>query len=365
MFKKRVLLMGLLMQVGLLLAACGGGEATAVPNTPTPQPTNTATAVPPTDTPTPPPPTATPEPSPTPDITANFEPYNDEARRVAFQFPPDWELEVDEQTRNTLVFVLTSGEDVIDLLSADDYSQPVGFAIGEIRWMVFSDTNDPGQILADWADGAGLEMTPTGDVLLQEVDGVQFASQSFEALSGSDSLLLTAVVIVNGGRYGTFAYGTTAAGADTYADIAAAIIDSLVLPYVEPGTEPPKPEPTAVPTPTPQEIVVEVVNVDFEDPASVLQAVFRAAQSGDFSQLAGLCDPLGENDGDTADICAMTADDDLAASFREWFATGQITGEAAINGDQAELPFTFGPNGDQDETMTLIRRNGRWYLSGF
>ena len=48
--------------------------------------------------------------------------------------------------------------------------------------------------------------------------------------------------------------------------------------------------------------------VDLTDPASVLQAVFTAAQTEDFAVLSSLCDPQGENDDDTALICAITAD---------------------------------------------------------
>ena len=103
----------------------------------------------------------------------------------------------------------------------------------------------------------------------------------------------------------------------------------------------------------------------FADPASVLQALFDSARLGDLSQLAGLCDPQGENDGDTAAICVMSADNELAASFREWFATGQITGEAIIDGNRAEIPFTYGPEGGREETMRLIQRDGRWYLLDF
>ncbi|MFQ5399779.1 MAG: TolB family protein [Anaerolineae bacterium] len=622
----------LLLCVLLALAACGGGEtaATAVSSTPAPQPTNTETAVPSTETPVPP--TATPEPTATPDIAANFETFDDAAGRITFQYPPEWELQTEEKDNDGLLFILTSSQEATDLLGADDYSRPLGFAFGQIFSTAFFGSNDPALILTAWVDDSGLEMTPLGDSSQWEEDGVQYAIQNFEVPNeAGDTLLLTSAVIVNGGRAVPFTYGATAVGVDDYAAIAAAIFDSTAVAYVDPaaeptdqtadtppapvsqfagemalvtneeghyqmgrlnlatgvitdivdraanpgwrpgsddlsyttcddelcqirltssehalvaddqvsfrngswspdgrylvfaanpdgmddiyvydfGVDPPgltrltenqgqnavpiwssegniiifasdrdgdydiyvmgadgrnpvpmtdndtqdfapdlspdgkkvvylsdiggvmelfvfdftrnenlqlthdsprsnfsptwSPDGSAIaylalldndeyqitfipsdggaPTPyallpsgpffeiawrpAPREMALEMTGVDFADPASVLQAVFAAAQSGDFSQLAGLCDPLGENDGDTADICAMTADNDVAASFREWFATGQIAGEAAINGDQAELPFTFGPNGDQNETMTLIRRNGRWYLYEF
>jgi tetratricopeptide (TPR) repeat protein len=106
-------------------------------------------------------------------------------------------------------------------------------------------------------------------------------------------------------------------------------------------------------------------SVDFTDPVSVLQAVFTAAQAEDFAVLSNLCDPQGENDDDTALICAITADHPDKDSFVEYFAQAKVAGEVAIDGDRAEIPFLFGPDGDQEETMGLIQRDGKWYLSDF
>lgn len=102
-------------------------------------------------------------------------------------------------------------------------------------------------------------------------------------------------------------------------------------------------------------------------PESVVQIVFDAAKSGDFASLGGLCDPQGENDGDTQGICDMATDDADQEEFVQYFATGKINGEATISatGDRAEVPFSFGPDGDRDETMELINRNAQWYLFGF
>lgn len=105
--------------------------------------------------------------------------------------------------------------------------------------------------------------------------------------------------------------------------------------------------------------------VDFTDPVSVLQAVFAAAQTEDFAILSSLCDPQGENDDDTALICAIHADHPDKDSFVEYFARATVAGDAAIDGDRAEIPFLFGPGGDEEETMGLIQRDGKWYLSGF
>jgi Flp pilus assembly protein TadD len=106
--------------------------------------------------------------------------------------------------------------------------------------------------------------------------------------------------------------------------------------------------------------------VDFSDPVAVMQAVFDAAATQDFSILPALCDPMGENDEDTARICAITADHPDRDSFVEYFGKGTIYGEAILHGDdQAEVRFFYGPNGDEAETVHLIKRDGKWYLLGF
>jgi hypothetical protein len=105
--------------------------------------------------------------------------------------------------------------------------------------------------------------------------------------------------------------------------------------------------------------------VDFANPVSVLEAVFAAAQTGDFSVLPSLCDPLGQHDGDTALICAITEDHPDRDAFVAAFAKSKINGQPVINGDEVQIPFLFGPDGDQEETMTLILRDGKWYLSSF
>ena len=104
-------------------------------------------------------------------------------------------------------------------------------------------------------------------------------------------------------------------------------------------------------------------------PVAVLETIFLAARTGDFAPLAGLCDPKGENDGDTRDICRFGGPDappaGAAAEFKLWFAKGKVNGGAVISGDTAKVPFLFGPNGDKEEEMSFVRRDGKWYLGSF
>ena len=105
--------------------------------------------------------------------------------------------------------------------------------------------------------------------------------------------------------------------------------------------------------------------VDFRDPKSVTASIFYAAESGHTAHLAGLCDPTGASDADTRRVCAVHPGAPDWDSFRDSFAHAHLNGEPRIHGDHATLDFIFGPDGKSSETMELVRRDGRWYLSAF
>ena len=113
------------------------------------------------------------------------------------------------------------------------------------------------------------------------------------------------------------------------------------------------------------EAIASPETVDFANPASVLQAVFYAAENELYKELPTLCDPEMENDGDTALICEVTADHEQVDEFYQFFANGRIDGSVTFDGEFAELPFLFGENGDVAETMRFIERDGKWYLHDF
>lgn len=103
-----------------------------------------------------------------------------------------------------------------------------------------------------------------------------------------------------------------------------------------------------------------------EGPEKIVQKIFDAAKSGDFSKLKDLCDPTGYGDGDTKDICAMASkpkkDQD---EFVQYFKNGSIVGEAIIEGDNATVNIKFGPDGTKSEKIILKKIMGNWYLSDF
>jgi hypothetical protein len=104
---------------------------------------------------------------------------------------------------------------------------------------------------------------------------------------------------------------------------------------------------------------------DFSKPESVVEAIFKAAKTKDFESLKALCDPKGENDGDTKDICGVADNKEMQEEFVQFFEKGKVSGSARIEGDEAEVDFTFGPSGNDTETMNLIQRDGKWYLKSF
>jgi hypothetical protein len=75
--------------MGLLLAACGGGEEP----TPVPEVVNTPVPPPPTDTPAPPPPTDTPPPpteTPVPEVVVEYTHFESAEGGFAIDYPSDW-----------------------------------------------------------------------------------------------------------------------------------------------------------------------------------------------------------------------------------------------------------------------------------
>jgi hypothetical protein len=103
--------------------------------------------------------------------------------------------------------------------------------------------------------------------------------------------------------------------------------------------------------------------VDFSDPKSVLGHVFWAARSGDTGRLGELCDVSANRA--ARRICAVTAASPDVGSFRKNFGRARLNGEPRISGDTAIIKFLYGPEGAARETMTLVRRDGRWLLRSF
>ena len=100
-------------------------------------------------------------------------------------------------------------------------------------------------------------------------------------------------------------------------------------------------------------------------PKWVVEQIFIAAKTRNFHLLDNLCDPQGQGDGETRDLCSLSShgNPDHEDGFVTNFEFGRVSGEAEISGNQAIVPIKFGPNGDKAETFRLVKRGDRWYLS--
>jgi hypothetical protein len=99
------------------------------------------------------------------------------------------------------------------------------------------------------------------------------------------------------------------------------------------------------------------------DPKAVVEEVFNAANTKDYSNLALMLDPQGQSDDPTTNICNVgKATKERELEFIEYFKLGRVIGEPVINGNTAEVQIKFGPDGTKDETFFLVQRNGLWYL---
>ena len=111
------------------------------------------------------------------------------------------------------------------------------------------------------------------------------------------------------------------------------------------------------------------------DPKLVLEEVFKAAKDQDYSNLSKLCPPDKTNDGDTQQyICDIeSSSEEKKKEFVNYFKDGRITGKVTYSksssgSETAKVPFWFNhPSGESrsNETMNLVKIDGKWYLSSF
>jgi hypothetical protein len=101
------------------------------------------------------------------------------------------------------------------------------------------------------------------------------------------------------------------------------------------------------------------------DPKLVVLELFKAAQTGDYSKLSGLCDPQGQGDGDVKQICNLqNQPTEKKSQFAEQFKKGRVVGDTEIKENFASVKIKFGKNGKKDETVVLVKRGDLWYLFG-
>lgn len=113
-------------------------------------------------------------------------------------------------------------------------------------------------------------------------------------------------------------------------------------------------------------VTEEGYTFDPSQPEQVLKVVFDVASGKAAPQLlAQICRedvPLGP---ETRRICEYAQGFDPQGEFPMFFGQGAIRPGSEIVGKEARVPFSYGPNGLQQDTMTLAKVDGKWYLSHF
>ncbi len=106
---------------------------------------------------------------------------------------------------------------------------------------------------------------------------------------------------------------------------------------------------------------------EFQDsPKALVNYIFSAASSRNFSQLRYLCDPYGEHDSDTNGICRVEMSmKETQKQFISTFQNGRIMGKPLVYGIHADIEIAIGSNSDRLEKITLVKREDKWYLSSF
>jgi hypothetical protein len=104
--------------------------------------------------------------------------------------------------------------------------------------------------------------------------------------------------------------------------------------------------------------------IDQSSPKGLADSIFAAARDGDLASLAGIAS--ADADGDAKRVAGVgAAEADMQKQFRDHFGKGKVNGDAKVDGDKAEVPILFGPDGTRPETLNMVRVNGVWQLQSF
>jgi hypothetical protein len=124
-----------------------------------------------------------------------------------------------------------------------------------------------------------------------------------------------------------------------------------------------------------------IYNIDPNaSPENVMYTIFQAAKTGEVEILKSLLPPFDSKKGkipcdvDCKALCnpgnesmktELKGNYLSLSSFKDYFSTAKMSGDPIIVGDEARVPFLFGPKLENKETMNLQRINGKWYLLSF
>ena len=104
--------------------------------------------------------------------------------------------------------------------------------------------------------------------------------------------------------------------------------------------------------------------VDQSSPQALAESIFAAARDGNLAALENIAAP--DADGDSKDVAGVAkAAAKQQQDFRDHFSKVKVNGDVKLEGDKAEVPILFGPDGAKAETLVMVKVNGLWTLQSF
>lgn len=101
-----------------------------------------------------------------------------------------------------------------------------------------------------------------------------------------------------------------------------------------------------------------------QTPKGLIEYVFSASKTKDFSKFRHLCDPYGENDSDSGGICYLQMmPKDAQKEIIERLENGRIIGEPNIDNNRASIEVAIGKKSDELVKINLVKRNENWFIS--
>ncbi|WP_299063529.1 hypothetical protein [uncultured Polaribacter sp.] len=106
---------------------------------------------------------------------------------------------------------------------------------------------------------------------------------------------------------------------------------------------------------------------DFQKkPEDVIAYILESCKKNDLSNFRYLCDPYSENTANTNPFCLIeTLSVKKQQQFRINFLQGNFIGEPVVEGNKATVTFSSNLSSNTIEKVTLINRNGLWYVLSF
>jgi hypothetical protein len=144
-----------------------------------------------------------------PDLAADFVAYSNEEGTLFLRYPPNWNVQV---IRSGVISVVSDTETADAVFQENDFSQPLGFLLGQVVPVSDYKSSDPGGVLAEW------EVDVEEDMGLEPISEMTTApGMAWRDYTGENSgsfLHFTTLAIVNGGNTAVFLAGRTGSAAE-------------------------------------------------------------------------------------------------------------------------------------------------------